>query len=316
VESARAATDDQKVPAVTPAANRPGPAAPFYVDPDSDAAQAAAGEPDPARKAAFERLAATPTAFSVGDWLEPDVTGAVRRVTDGAAAAHATAVLFVYNLPHRDAGGGYSAGGAKTAEEYRRFTDAVAAAIGATPTVVVLEPDSLGQMNALSTKQQTERYQLLNEAVDAYGALANTWVYLDGATCGWTPSALMAQRLVRAGVGRARGFAVNVANYQPTAAEIARGVEIAAAPGGAHFVVDTSRTANGPYLEPLTDAWCNPPGRAVGPSPTTDTGVPEADAFLWIKEPGSSDGTCGRGNPPAGTWWPDQAYELVAAASG
>jgi endoglucanase len=37
---------------------------------------------------------------------------------------------------------------------------------------------------------------------------------------------------------------------------------------------------------------------------------------LWIKEPGSSDGTCGRGNPAAGTWWPDQAYELIAGASG
>ena len=46
-------------------------------------------------------------------------------------------------------------------------------------------------------------------------------------------------------------------------------------------------------------AWCNPPGRALGEEPTTDTGDPLVDAYLWIKPPGDSDGTCQGGRPPA-----------------
>jgi endoglucanase len=101
----------------------------------------------------------------------------------------------------------------------------------------------------------------------------------------------------------------------------------------AHFVVDTSRNGRGPWTPPAgTDwpdpqAWCNPPGRGLGPRPTTRTGNPLADAFLWIKTPGQSDGQCDRGtgtgldparggtaNPAAGAWFPQQAVELATLA--
>ena len=66
--------------------------------------------------------------------------------------------------------------------------------------------------------------------------------------------------------------------------------------------------------------WCNPPGRGLGIRPTTDTGDPLADAFLWVKVPGESDGQCSRGltdnggvdpewgivDPPAGAWFPSR----------
>jgi endoglucanase len=76
-----------------------------------------------------------------------------------------------------------------------------------------------------------------------------------------------------------------------------------------HFVVDTSRNGQGvlntaiyaaaPYNQPssvitsLTNGdWCNPPGRGLGTRPTANTGVSLLDAYLWVKTPGQSDGTC------------------------
>lgn len=99
-----------------------------------------------------------------------------------------------------------------------------------------------------------------------------------------------------------------------------------------HFVVDTSRNGQGPWhpTAPYPDAqdWCNPPGRGLGPRPTVDTGNPLADALLWIKVPGESDGSCNRGidgettdpewggivDPAAGLWFPQQALELAKLA--
>ena len=103
-----------------------------------------------------------------------------------------------------------------------------------------------------------------------------------------------------------------------------------------HFVVDTSRNGQGPWTPagrrlPDPQDWCNPPGRGLGIRPTTATGDPLADAFLWVKVPGESDGQCSRGltdnggvdpewgvvDPAAGAWFPQQALQLaqLAAAS-
>jgi endoglucanase len=97
----------------------------------------------------------------------------------------------------------------------------------------------------------------------------------------------------------------------------------------AHFVIDTSRNGQGPWVPPPArysdpQDWCNPPGRGVGVRPTAGTGDPLADAFLWVKVPGESDGTCTRGlpagsvdpewgvvDPAAGQWFPQQALQLA-----
>ncbi|WP_318199616.1 glycoside hydrolase family 6 protein [Streptomyces sp. SCL15-4] len=106
-------------------------------------------------------------------------------------------------------------------------------------------------------------------------------------------------------------------------------------PAGAlsHFVIDTSRNGRGAWSpEPGKysgdpEAWCNAPGRGLGPRPTADTGVPLVDAYLWIKVPGESDGSCTRNtggtidpeygvvDPPAGAWWPAQAHALARNAA-
>ncbi|MDO0924663.1 glycoside hydrolase family 6 protein [Streptomyces sp. TG1A-8] len=100
-----------------------------------------------------------------------------------------------------------------------------------------------------------------------------------------------------------------------------------------HFVIDTSRNGLGTWApEPGKysgdpEAWCNAPGRGLGLRPTADTGVPLVDAYLWIKIPGESDGSCTRStggtidpeygivDPPAGAWWSDQAHALARNAA-
>ena len=57
------------------------------------------------------------------------------------------------------------------------------------------------------------------------------------------------------------------------------------------------------------DNWCNPPGRALGSPPTTQTADPSCDAYLWLKKPGESDGSC-NGGPKAGLWYNERALEL------
>ncbi len=66
-------------------------------------------------------------------------------------------------------------------------------------------------------------------------------------------------------------------------------------------VIDTSRNGNGPYTGPDAPQWCNPPGRArAAPSHPWPAGI---DAYLWIKDPGVSDGPC-NGGPPRAQYWP------------
>jgi endoglucanase len=128
------------------------------------------------------------------------------------------------------------------------------------------------------------------------------------------------------------------------------------------FVIDTSRNGQGPldagayasapYSQPDeviaalgAGNWCNPAGAGLGPRPTAHTGIALVDAYLWIKIPGESDGSCnsaggarawdysrynpwgvsaedqasfdplwGRIDPAAGQWFAEQVLELVSNA--
>jgi endoglucanase len=117
-------------------------------------------------------------------------------------------------------------------------------------------------------------------------------------------------------VEQADGFALNVANFETTETSVTYGTQLSDALAGKHFVIDTSRNGAGPPPADAADTkqghptWCNPETARLGASPTSDTGVPRLDAMLWVKQPGDSDGEC-RGAPPAGTWWPSYALQLV-----
>jgi endoglucanase len=146
-----------------------------------------------------------------------------------------------------------------------------------------------------------------------------------------------------------------------------------------HFVIDTSRNgqehasnspsdptyateppgrmtlyAQPPYNQPsniiatlAAGSWCNLRGAGAGARPTSATGNPLVDAYLWVKIVGESDGPCsaaggvrawdysvytepgwptifleqqtfdptwGRADPAAGAWFPEQALELAEKA--
>jgi endoglucanase len=120
----------------------------------------------------------------------------------------------------------------------------------------------------------------------------------------------MAGRLNEAGVANARGFSLNTANFYTTEEQIGYGETISGMTNGAHYVIDTSRNGAGPATGVALD-WCNPPGRAMGAAPTTATAGAHADAYLWVKRPGESDGSCEPGEPPAGRFVNEYAIELV-----
>ncbi|MFE0131581.1 glycoside hydrolase family 6 protein [Streptomyces sp. NPDC059037] len=286
----------------------------FWVEPDSSAARQAAEwrrQGHTSQALLMDRIGGRAQAV----WLHDEQPGQqVRTVTGAAAEAGRVPVLVAYYIPHRDCGD-YSHGGAASAAEYRLWIEEFAAAIGDRAAYVIVEPDAVAQEVAgCAMADAEERYALLAHAVDRLKARPNTKVYLDAGNAGWIPDE---QRLVtplrQAGIAGADGFALNVSNYQTDAVSSAYGHRLAAGIGGAkHFVVDSSRNGNGPYTGSDL-AWCNPPGRALGTPPTTGTGDAALDAYLWIKRPGESDGTC-RGGPQVGEWWPQYALGLASRA--
>ncbi|MBT2389601.1 glycoside hydrolase family 6 protein [Streptomyces sp. ISL-1] len=298
-----------------PAVSRqPGGDDPYWVNPEGNAArQAAAYRKDGDDKNAelIKKIADRP----VGEWIGPDNPRAeAKGYTEAAAKADRDALLVLYNIPHRDCGQ-FSKGGAADGNAYRAWVDQVAAGIGDRRATVILEPDAVLHLVDSCTPQEfhEERFDLLKGAVERLKRQPNTKVYLDAGNAGWSQPDALFDPLRRAGIDKADGFAVNVSNFYPTAASKEFGQKLSAKVGGKHFVIDTSRNGNGPYTggDPKEN-WCNPPGRALGEAPTTQTGAPLVDAYLWVKRPGESDGEC-RGGPRAGEWWPEYALGLARA---
>ncbi|MFC9244800.1 glycoside hydrolase family 6 protein [Streptomyces sp. NPDC057136] len=282
----------------------------------------------------------TPHAVWYGDQSPAEVEREAHRVVRQADRQRSVPVFALYNVPGRDCAN-YSGGGASTTAEYRAWTDAVARGIGGHDAMIVLEPDSLallpadcGQDDAEGTKTAA-RYTEITYAVDTFGSLARTKVYLDTGHPAWHSVNSIVPRLVAGGVGRATGFYTNAANYQTDEAStwygklissclayVTSGGDSAACPNQwwpradaqswldtnihtdpalmKHYVTDSSRNGRGPWTPPAgkyTDPqdWCNPPDRGLGARPTTRTADPLHDATLWIKTPGESDGLCLRG---------------------
>ncbi|MFJ9560501.1 glycoside hydrolase family 6 protein [Streptomyces fuscichromogenes] len=295
---------------------QPEGADPFWVNPDSNAARqvkayAKAGKDADAEQ--IRRIAAQPT----GEWIGPEnPEQEARGFTEAAQRTGRRALLVLYDIPHRDCGQ-YSQGGAADGDAYRAWIDGVAHGIQDRPATVVLEPDAVLHLvdGCTPARFAEERYDLLRGAITKLKSLKNTKVYLDAGNVGWGRPDQIYRPLQQAGVTRADGFAVNVSNFYSTRDSIAYGRQLSAKVGGRHFVIDTSRNGNGPYAGGNPDErWCNPPGRALGETPTTRTADPLVDAYLWVKRPGESDGTC-KGGPRAGNWWPDYALDLARATT-
>lgn len=280
----------------------------LYVDPNSNAKRQAEAlrrsRPQDAELVA--RIADQPTARWLGEWVR-DVRREVDNAVSTITGSGALPVFVAYNIPGRDCGS-YSAGGSRGADAYRRWIRSFADGLRGRQALVVLEPDALPGMDCLSVAGRQERVALIADAVNVLKTQRAN-VYIDAGHARWKSADEMASRLKQANIAAADGFTLNVSNYIDNAANIAYGERLSRLVGGKHFIIDTSRNGLGTTAE-----WCNPRGQALGVTPTTRTGHPLVDAFLWVKQPGESDGTC-NGGPRAGSWWNEIAIELSRAAT-
>lgn len=199
---------------------------------------------------------------------------------------------------------------------YKRWIDASAAAIGATPTMLFLQPDS----TFLATvPNRALSAGLIRYAAQRYGALPNTRVYLE--TGGWDwPSPgqggarKAAKLLTLQGMRYADGVVTNTTHYNPTGKDIERVAEIAAifAKKGQRIrgVINTSSNGKGFEFgkyrgkDPDHATVCSSPARkgtcaSIGIPPTTDVANPRwglsarhrtlaarhIDAYLWVGRP-------------------------------
>ena len=280
--------------------------APLYVNPQSAAMRAAQSADPPSPE--LTAIANTPQAY----WMDQLSTPAVdAKYIAAAQASGAMPLLALYGIPHRDCGS-FAAGGFGSADAYRGWIDGVASAVGSGPAAIILEPDALAMANCLSADQRQERFDLMRYAVDTLTRNPATAVYIDAGHSRWTSADGMAAMLNDVGVGKARGFSLNTANFFTTDEEIGYGDAISGLTNGAHYVIDTSRNGAGPADG--TMYWCNPSGRALGTPPTTATASPNVDAYLWVKRPGESDGSCGSGEPGAGRFVNQYAIDLASKA--
>ncbi|MFV2088232.1 glycoside hydrolase family 6 protein [Micromonospora sp. LOL_021] len=314
---------DQITDARTTGASGPPVAVPLagaelFVDPTGAAADqvtawVAAGRTGDADR--LRRISEQPTAV----WVTSSTTAVragVDTVLTRADAAGGMPVLVAYHIPDRDCGS-FSGGGAVDGDDYRAWVREFAAGIAGRPVTVIVEPDAVAHsLDSCGSGSADERFALLADAVAVLKQTGSAQVYLDAGHPRWVADLpRLADALRRAGIGQADGFALNVSNFIGTQENVDYGRRLSdELDGRTRFVVDTSRNGAGPVDGATVDggpSWCNPPGRSLGESPTTTTGLDRVDALLWIKRPGESDGDCRPGEPPAGGWWPEYALELV-----
>ena len=263
----------------------------FYVNPYSLAAKNVGQSCSNGQSIA--KIAAQSQSVWFGDW-NTDPYSDVSAVMKAAQAKGTVPVLTVYNIVNRDCSG-YSSGGAANAAAYTTWIQALSQGVGGGKAIIVLEPDSVTQYNTpscLNTTQKSERLSLLNTAVSSFASNApNALVYLDAGPPNALSASIIGPTLVGAGISKAAGFAVNVSNYETTADSVTYGTALSKLTGGKHFVVDTSRNGVGPTSD---HQWCNPLNRGLGlPPQAVPSGL--VDGYLWVQNPGTSDGSCNGG---------------------
>ena len=245
-------------------------------------------------------------------WIDGYPDQGIEDVMKGTYAAGGVPIIALYNVPRLNCQDG---NGARDAAAYAAWIDRIVRVIGDRKAIVLLEPDGVtvtycfgdhGDIAGLNA-----RYAMIADAVRRLKAgHANTAVYLDAGTQRRNTAQELVAALTPSGIAQADGFFLNSTTYEYTTTMVAFGDEISralAAKGipDKHFVVDTSRNGRGPnYVAergPGNREWCNAPDRALGPAPTTRTGDPLADAFVWIKPIWQSDSDClGDGSEPGG----------------
>ena len=300
--------------AVDPAAPNPLRGMRWYVDPLEPAYRSygwlrAHGQRH--RAALMWRVAREPRFRWFGRWDHP-VGRRVRNYLRCAAAVQPGAVPLMVVMRHqgKGCGGGYTGGGPAEDRRTRAWYRAFARAVGGARVIIGFEPDSLGTVDCLARSRRDDRLRLLRYGIDVFSRLPRATIYLEAGASDWEPARRTAKQLRHIGISEVRGFMLNVTHHDWTRANIRHGVAISRRVGGKHFIVNTSFNGRGPIHiggRRTRNVWCNPPNRGLGIAPTTVTGHPLVDAYMWVNRPGYSAGACNGGPLPVGAWWPERA---------
>jgi cellulose 1,4-beta-cellobiosidase len=310
----------------------------FFINPEYVANVEATAKRHPEMADQIRKVEQYPTAMwmdsiaSVGNlkgWLD-----AAKKQQDESGKP-TLSVLIVYDLPNRDCSAEASAGELKVAQNglqrYKtEFIDAITAEFKAHPSqpiVVVLEPDSLGNLATnMSIPACVEARPAYKEgviyAIKSF-ALPNVSVYLDAAHAGWLgwdDNRAKIARIFRqvlsdaGGPGMIRGFATNTSNYthlsnrdgavlEPTnpcpneltyVKTLRKTLEMSGFKNHG-FIIDTARNGKG-NIRHHWGNWCNIKGAGLGERPRADP-EPDIDAYFWLKPPGESDGISDKNAP-------------------
>ena len=252
-----------------------------------------------------------------GRFTRPNLHLKVWQYLSRAQCAQPGSVPLLTVLRHqgKGCGGDYRGGGAAEDARTRRWYRGFAAGVGQARVVIAFEPDSIGTIECLTRSRRAGRIALLRYGVNLLSKLPNATIYLEGGASDWFSARTAARRLRQIGVRKVRGFMLNVTHFDWTARNVAHGRRISRLLGGKPFIVSTAYNGRGPvHVERRIggrvrrlNVHCNPGYRGLGPRPTTATGQPKVDAYLWIGRPGYSAGACNGGPGPPGTWWPERA---------
>jgi endoglucanase len=204
---------------------------------------------------------------------------------------------------------------------FQRRVDELASATGRHPAMFLAELDAIGSSGCMNSGQLAAWEDDLRYEITALSRLPHTVVYVEGGYSDAASASYTARVLNAIGVSKIRGFFTNDTHFNWTSAEIGWANRVSRMAHGAHFVVNTADNGQGPKLNPdpvrqgIADL-CNPPGRGLGPRPTTNTGHRLADAFLWTGTPGRSAGQCHPGDAPPGAFGMNWAMSLASHADG
>ena len=261
------------------------------------------------------KIATRPLMFWFGDWFSADqgrqeVQQYIAKSTDGDPSVLSQVAVFRLDPWEQQACGGRWS----TADQagYRSWTSSFAAGIASSRVALVLQPDL---PIALCTRSPIP-LALVSYAARVFSALPHTTVYLDAGAADWPSVSQAVTLLRRAGVGSARGFALNATHYDATGREVRFGARVAQALAraglpGKHFVIDTSQNGRPftysayarRYPDPDNPRVCTTAHEqlcvTLGIPPTTQVASPRwglsrpvralaaryADAYLWFGRP-------------------------------
>ncbi|KAN0112822.1 1, 4-beta cellobiohydrolase [Hyaloscypha variabilis] len=295
--------------------------------------------------------------------------GNIRAMNAAGASPPVAGTFVVYDLPDRDCAALASNGEYSIADNgvanYKAYIDSIKALLvtySDVQVILVIEPDSLANLvtnlNVAKCANAEAAYKECTEYAITQLNLPNISMYMDAGHGGWLgwaanigPAATLFSSIYQAAgsPSQVRGLATNVANYNAwslaTCPSYTQGDSncdeqkyvnalaplLTAAGFPAHFITDTSRNGVQPTAQLAWGDWCNLKGTGFGVRPTTNTGDPLEDAFVWVKPGGECDGTsdtsaarydahCGLADalqpaPEAGTWFEAYFEQLLTNAN-